>query len=352
MSLETGEPSGLPDDPSILTSIYSPPPVPTRGRGGDTNLPVDAKAEEDEEEDTLEDGELTAKDLDLLEAKKQAKADDGGEDEEEIDPDDVEYEVKVDGAAVKAKLRDLKNAFSGHKAVEARLEQTNELRRKVEATGGALYDSLEAQKNKLVMIDNALKGVSQPDIDWAQLLQADPQRYLIEKEKAREAEGRRAVVAREHERIEREQGELRQQAHIMFAQEQARLLLDELPELRDPEKASAFVKDIQAHGKAYKFSDAELAGIVDKRHIMVMNDAIKYRKLVAAKTEALKTKKLPQKEIKEDVKPKALLRPGAAGFTQRMNHAKAEKAFADRAAETGTVDDVANMLIVRKRTSG
>jgi len=340
----TAEPTGLPDDPSILTSIYSPPPAPTKGRGGSVD---EAPVHEEPEDEEASSDEISAKDLDLLDEKTGESAKD------EIDPDDVEHEVKIDGVAAKAKLRELKSAFSGAKAVEARLAQATELRRHVEAAGGQLYDNLESQKQKLLMIDNALKSVSQPDIDWAQLLQADPQRYLIEKEKAREAEGRRGVVAAEKERIEKEQNGLRQQAYTMFAQEQARALLDELPELRDPEKAKVFANDVVTHGKNYGFSDAEIGGIVDKRHVMVLNDAIKYRKLVAAKAELTKTRKAPAKDAEVSAQPKALLRPGAAGFSQRMNHAKTEKAYAERAAQTGSVDDVANMLIVqRKRTSG
>jgi hypothetical protein len=67
--------------------------------------------------------------------------------------------------------------------------------------------------------------------------------------------------------------------------EQAALLLERMPELKDETRRKAFAADIQQHLSAYGFSAEDIGNLPpDARQFQVIRDAIAYRKLQASKT--------------------------------------------------------------------
>jgi len=293
------------------------------------------------------DNSVDPADLDLLEegdedeiGEETYEADTDAE-QDYIDPDDTEHEVIVDGTQTKAKLRDLKAAYSGNKAIEQRVQQASEYRKHSEVMAGELMKQLNIQANKLKQIDAILAQADNPNIDWATLRATDPQRYLIEKDKQQELANKRAYIQQQEQATLQQQQELRLRKQAEFAAEQAEILVSKIPELKDPERAKKMGEGWNKAGREYGFSDEEVASIIDHRHLLVLTDAMKYRALVAAKQSRQgKTGKIVRQA------PKPLLRPGSQSFNARMNNAKAEKAAIARAAQTGTIDDVAATLLV------
>jgi hypothetical protein len=302
---------------------------------------------EDQVDENDVDNSVDPSDLDLLE---DGEEDDAGEETYEndddgeqgyTDPDDTEHEVVVDGAPTKAKLRDLKAAYSGNKAIEQRVQQASEYRKHSEVMAGELMKQLNLQATRLKQLDTILAQAETPNIDWATLRTTDPQRYLIEKDKQQELANKRAYVQQQEEATRQQQRELQLRKQAEFAAEQAEILVQKIPELKNPEKAKVMGENWNKVGREYGFSDEEISGIIDHRHLLVLTDAMKYRALVAAKQSRQgKNGNVPRQQ------PKPLLRPGSQNFNSRMNNAKAEKAALAKAAQSGSLDDVAATLLV------
>lgn len=301
-------------------------------------------ADDSEEADTEEEADP---DID-----PEADPDDVGEEEEDPDDqgdEDPEVEVTVDGETTKVKLSELKNNYSGEKAIEKRLQQATELRNGYYQYGSALYKGLQLQAEKLKQLDSVLQAVADPQIDWEKLRIQDPNKYLLERDKQRDAQEKRRAIADEQKRIEEGQAELTTRERQVRAEDEARLLTQKLPILRDPQKGKALMTEmINSGSQHYGFQPQEIAEVIDHRMLLVLNDAVKYRKLVAKKAAKME-KGAPGKTSQQRPATgtvKTLLRPGGnPGFTKKMIAAKQTKAVTEQARRTGDVEDVAKTLI-------
>jgi hypothetical protein len=327
---------------AVAETLFEPAPSETAPKTPANSSNRIAEGDDQVGEDDI-DNSVDFDDVDLLEGDEDSADLETyeSEDQDDVDPEDIEHEVVVDGAPIKAKLRDLKAAYSGNKAIEQRVQQASEYRKHSEVMAGELMKQLNQQAVKLKQLDAILAQAESPNIDWATLRTTDPQRYLIEKDKQQELANKRAYIQQQEQAALQQQQELRLRKQAEFAAEQAEILVSKIPELKDPERAKKMGENWNKVGREYGFSDEEVASIIDHRHLLVLTDAMKYRALVAAKQSR-------QGKTANAVRqaPKPLLRPGSQNFNARMNNAKAEKAALARASQTGTIDDVAATLLV------
>jgi hypothetical protein len=284
------------------------------------------------------DNSVDLEDVDLLEGDD---TEEDYADDVQVDPDDVEYDVTVDGAPTKAKLKELKAAYSGNKAIEQRVQQASEYRKQQEVVTTELMKQLNATHERLTALDSILAQAEQPEVDLEQLRRLDPSRYLLEKDKIQETQNRRRQVQQAAYETQQQQRALMAKRQEEFAAEQADILMKKMPELKNAESARKLSENWNKTGRAYGFNDEEIASIVDHRHLLVLTDAMKYRALVEAKNARQgKAAGAPRQQ------PKPLLRPGSQNFGAKMNAVKAEKAALARAAQSGSIDDVAATLLV------
>lgn len=95
---------------------------------------------------------------------------------------------------------------------------------------------------------------------------------------------------------------------------------------------------IRQYGQSIGFSDSELSQVTDARLVRLLHKAQQY--------DALQTGK--EKLVQKVVAPKTL-KPNAAGTTQSVNRASAEKSMR-RLSRTGSVADAAAALMARSRS--
>jgi len=283
-------------------------------------------------------------DLNYVEDEDAEKADEKAEDDDEnVNVDELPIEVVVDGETIEVPLKELKANYSGNQAIERRLQEASEAKNVAIHQGNTLYQALGATAQRLAIMDKHLSTLAEPKVDWEKMRREDPARYLIEKDKARDAAETRMKVQREAAEVNRRQQELQQLAYQEYSEIETKNLVERMPELRDPQKASALMSDMSDAAQFYGYSKQEVDEVMDHRHMMVLADAAKYRKLLARKTEA-KQKLVPQA-------PRALLRPAssAAASAPRSQADKARKALIANARRSGKVDDVAKLLLVKKK---
>ena len=166
--------------------------------------------------------------------------------------------------------------------------------------------------------------------DLEKLASEDPARYL------RWQARREAILAAQAEAdalAERERRE--QEQHLKgYLDEQRRLLLDKMPELRDPKTVKAIMTEGTAYLKEIGFTDQEIVNVVDHRMTLVIRDALAYRRgRVAARTAA---------EKKVVGVPK-VQKPGA-GSDRKAERSEQDKAAMTRIARHGTTDEQAAAL--------
>lgn len=305
----------------------------------DTSSDEESDAPDDTSSEDTPDDEQPSDD----ESEESDDAPDEGADPENID--DIEIDVVVDGETKAVKLKDLKANYSGNAAIEGRLQEVSEIKNKVVNTGNALYQVLNEQSQRLRLMDQALESQAQPSINWEELRAKDPGKYLLEREKQREIQDRRNQLAQENARVQQQQQYLDGLAYQEYSNEQVKEITRRVPEFKDPEKAKEIMSDLNMAAGYYGFQPEELASVVDHRHLMVLVDAAKWRKSQANSTPKVDPKKIALLKARPLVKAGTTSQKSSSMSSEKKSQLETLK----RARSTGSVDDVAKLLMVRKK---
>ena len=268
----------------------------------------------------------------------------GDDDDVEIDYNDLEvdlpveddrdtlYTVKVDGKEEQWTLEQLKQDASGRAAINKRFQNLAEARKRIEADANKLK---QAQQQVIAMYQQAQQGnIAPPSEPTKELFEKDPIGYM------------EAKIA--YDEQAKAYGQQQQQLQYMRAQqdysdaqfreqhlaEQAEHLKRHLPELVDPEKGEALRNNLIKTGQYYGWTADEMAGVADHRYVRALNDARKYRELVANK----KAKNKPASGNRGPVvKSGAKRRDGGNSATAKKLQQKLRK--------SGSVEDALSLML-------
>jgi len=201
-----------------------------------------------------------------------------------------EFEIEVNGA---------RELVRGKDQIRELLQKGRDYSQKTEAVARA-RDSIIAQAQQQAMaaqfqgqaweditairaLDSRLDEYNK--VDWATAFDTDPFNALKLKEQRDQLREQRNAKVEEFQakRQQFEAGQA-QAAQQRLSAEQA-ALLNKLPEWRNTEQATKEQREIaNTLAQSYGFNEAEIAGLVDHRMVMVARDAMKYRMLQANKT--------------------------------------------------------------------
>ena len=208
---------------------------------------------------------------------------------EDDEPDQSEpstIRVKVDGEEVDVTLEDLKRSYSGQGKIQKGMQEAAEMRKQAQAQAQQVAQAAQAIQARYQKVQQ--EGfVKPPEEPSRELFDSDPIGYM--EAKMQYDEGMKA--------FNEQQVQLRQQqAYVqqMQAQEQqARLtqemekLTETIPEFKDPERAGKFKEDlIKTANEFYGYAPEDLQGVTDHRALMVLADAMRWRKSQANKSKA------------------------------------------------------------------
>ena len=201
-----------------------------------------------------------------------------------------EFEIEVNGA---------QELVRGKDQIRELLQKGRDYSQKTEAVARA-RDSIIAQAQQQAMaaqfqgqaweditairaLDSRLDEYNK--VDWATAFDTDPFNALKLKEQRDQLrEQRNAKVAEFQAKRQQFEAGQAQAAQQRLAAEQS-ALLNKLPEWRNTEQATKEQREIaNTLAQSYGFNEAEIAGLVDHRMVMVARDAMKYRMLQANKT--------------------------------------------------------------------
>lgn len=266
-----------------------------------------------------------------------------GLDEGQVDYDDdgnLVFNAKIDGELKQIKARDaLKQIqLEGHvnrKSMELS-ERQKELQAQAEQFKSEYSQKLEMATSVIGMMEQQLLDEFN-SVDWDKIEQNDPGFYAAKRQKFGE---RASALQRQKEQLEAaysaHQDEIRQgqmDTIRQIVERERHKLLEAYPEWSNPEVMKAETADMKSFiVNTYGFSDSEANQIYDHRLVKIIKDAKAYRNAKTA-VEGKVSKPIPKFQ-----------KPGQQADTRKS---KADRDKRNRLKQTGSVRDVANILMDR-----
>lgn len=258
-------------------------------------------------EPALEAQETEAQDDETeVEASEEVEAADEEDTAQEQAPS--KYTVKVDGKEIEVTLDDLKRSFSGQAYIQKGMQEAAEARK--QATD--LYQALQTGQAKFMQVvqsiqEQGFKAPPQaPDIA---MMDKDPIGYMQAEARYRKEASEYQAQQMQIQQTAAAQRQMQEKALAEFVAEQGKVLQSRIPEFADPNKAREVTAKIRSTAsEAYGFSDQELGGIVDARHVLVLHDAMKWRELQAARTKQAPAAPKSIKPVMRRSEPQQLVR--------------------------------------------
>jgi len=133
--------------------------------------------------------------------------------------------------------------------------------------------------------------------------------------------------------MQQQQAQQQQAARQAYLAEQAEVLKQHIPEIADPDKGEKLKAGIIDTGVHYGFTPEEMAGVSDARYVRALNDARKYRQLVANKQKS----QSKADGVRPVVKAGAKKRPDGQAATRKKAQQRLQK--------TGSIDDALSLIL-------
>jgi hypothetical protein len=274
---------------------------------------VEASGEDIEDAEYVEDDQID--DEDLVEAAEDTNL----------------IPVTVNGKEERWTLDQLKQSAAGQGYINQKMQENAALEKQYKQQAQALA---QQQQQVLAMYQQAQQGGLQaPTPPSKELFDQDPIGYMEAKltyDEAKAAHDQQLVQLRGMQQQQAQQQQAARQAHLA---QQAEVLKQYIPEIVDPEKGEKLKAGIIDTGVHYGFTPEEMAGVTDARYVRALNDARKYRQLIANK----KKSQSKADGVRPVVKAGAKKRSDGQAATRKKAHQRLQK--------TGSIDDALSLML-------
>lgn len=268
-------------------------------------LDIEPEQTEEVETEEVETEEVEADEAEADEAEADEDDDEGDEPESDEDEDDEEadgdeqpqtFTVKVDGKETEVTLDDLKRSYSGQAYIQKGMQQAAEARKEAEG----LYQTLQSERQQFLATVQQMQQqgiMTPPKAPDMSMLDSDPIGYMQEKAaydvKMQEYQNQQRQIQMEQARAQ----QLEESARQVRLQEQAKMLVERIPEFANPETAATLKRALLDYGVSKGLSVEELQGTTNAAYVDILYDAYRYRQLQSG-TEKAKKKPEPPRNVK------------------------------------------------------
>ena len=306
---------------------------------------------EENQSEAVEAAETPTQDVESEAVEDVAKSDDdveaSGDDiedaeyveDDQIDDDDrVEaaedtnlIPVKINGKEERWTLDQLKQSAAGQGYINQKMQENAALEKQYKEQAQALA---QQQQQVLAMYQQAQQGGLQaPTPPSKELFDQDPIGYMEAKLTYDEAKAAHDQQLYQLQGMHQQQAQQQQAARQAYLAEQAEVLKQYIPEIADPKKGEMLKTEIMDTGIHYGFTPEEMAGVSDARYVRALNDARKYRQLVANR----KKSQSKADGVRPVVKAGAKKRPDGQAATRKKAQQRLQK--------TGSIDDALSLML-------
>ena len=239
--------------------------------------------------------------------------------------------VKINGKEERWTLDQLKQSAAGQGYINQKMQENAALEKHYKEQAQALA---QQQQQVLAMYQQAQQGGLQaPTPPSKELFDQDPIGYMEAKLTYDEAKAAHDQQLVQLQGMQQQQAQQQQAAKQAYLAEQAEVLKQYIPEIADPEKGEKLKAGIIDTGVHYGFTPEEMASVADARYVRALNDARKYRQLIANK----KKSQSKADGVRPVVKAGAKKRPDGQAATRKKAQQRLQK--------TGSIDDALSLML-------
>lgn len=308
---------------------------------GSIESAVEAILQTDEVDEKEEAIEADSETEESVEAEAESE-EEQEEDDDEIDDSDGEddavqeeqsFTVKINGEEKAVSLKELKQGYSGQQFVQKGMQENAQARKQTEQVYNALLESRQQVTNLYQHLQNGnvARQPVKPDIA---LLDTDPIGYVEQNARYEQDMGVYQAEMQQIQQVQNDQIHAQNLALEAHRNQEMTRLLEIMPDLRDPTKGRALKEQMLVAGNDYGYSPDEISAIVDHRAIRVLDDARKYREIMAGKSKAVE--KASQKQRTKPIK---------AGSKKISSSQKELRNKQQKLRNSGSIDDAVALIL-------
>jgi len=239
--------------------------------------------------------------------------------------------VKINGKEERWTLDQLKQSAAGQGYINQKMQENAALEKQYKEQAQALA---QQQQQVLAIYQQAQQGGLQaPTPPSKELFDQDPIGYMEAKLTYDEAKAAHDQQLYQLQGMHQQQSQQQQAARQAYLAEQAEVLKQYIPEIADPKKGEMLKTEIMDTGIHYGFTPEEMAGVSDARYVRALNDARKYRQLVANRQKS----QSKADGVRPVVKAGAKKRPDGQAATRKKAQQRLQK--------TGSIDDALSLML-------
>ena len=278
----------------------------------------DAEEDEHEEEHEEDEDDIT---------------EDAEDEEDDAVPESQTFTVKIDGEEKAVTLDELKQGFSGQKFVQRGMQENAQARKQTEQVYNALLESRQQVTELFSKLQNG--GVTRqpikPDIA---MLDTDPIGYVEQNARFEQNMMAYQNEMQQFQQVQNDQLHAQNLALEAHRNQEMTKLLEIMSDLKDPTKGKVMRDQMLSVGNEYGYGPEEISAIIDHRAIRVLEDARKYREIVAGKSKAVA--KATQKKRTQPLK---------AGSKKASRSQKELRTKQNRLKNSGSIDDAVALML-------
>ena len=243
---------------------------------------------------------------------------------------DSTYKVKVAGQEFDVTLDELKNGYSRDADYRRKTEELSYDKKQFMSESEKQRQNYSSKLNEANQLLSVAQQQLQTEInsaDLEKLYEEDPT------EAARIEHRLRRKQEKLNQAMEKTQSEQRKQFEG-FLSDQKKQLASKMPEFSDPAKASQLASSMKTTLNNYGFNDQEISQVYDHRIVMLVNDAMKYRKMQNSKPNL----------AKKITKPGRVFSSGVKKDKAEINLTKRKEKLG-RLKKTGSIKDATSIFL-------
>ena len=304
---------------------------PVQETSEDVTMEEDTSDAPDVSDDTEDDSEVDYSEDDSEEyATDEESADDYEDEPDYAEPSKIT--VKVDGEELEVTLEDLKRSYSGQGKIQKGMQEAAEARKQAQQ----MQEQMNAVAQRLSAMYQQVQEtgfVPRPTEPTKELFDSDPIGYM-------EAKMQYDADVKAYNEQQGQMMQLRQYQQQQMAQanqerlaRETEMLAEKIPEFSDPERAGKLREDlVRTASEFYGYSPEDLSGVTDHRALLVLKDAMMWRKSQAKRSQveqkAQKARPVIKPQAKRTADPKR----------------KQEQQSKSKLKKTGRVEDAISLM--------
>jgi hypothetical protein len=310
-------------------------PVAEEKKTDTTNIPEQKQEEQNSPEPVKEESSTEEQPLEQEikeeESQEEASEEVSQEQTNEIQQEhDSTYKVKVAGQELDVTLEELKNGYSRDADYRRKTEELSYDKKQFMSESEKQRQNYSSKLNEANQLLSVAQQQLQTEInsaDLEKLYEEDPT------EAARIEHRLRRKQEKLNQAMEKTQSEQRKQFEG-FLSDQKKQLASKMPEFSDPAKASQLASSMKTTLNNYGFNDQEISQVYDHRIVMLVNDAMKYRKMQNSKPNL----------AKKITKPGRVFSSGVKKDKAEINLTKRKEKLS-RLKKTGSIKDATSIFL-------